>query len=183
MDARIVWLAIAGAVAAIFLHAAAGAGRRPRSVLLVGDSLAVGLRTPLRAAMSRRGWDWHDATQGATTAGYWRSRLPELLRVHRPGLVLISVGTNDCRVEDSAACTAFRDLTENLAAQCDGAGARPLFLLPDWVPWSSRIAERLAEGPDAISPTVAVALQSDHVHPTVAGYQAWSADLARRINQ
>jgi len=182
VDARLIWLAVAGVVAAIFIATTAGRPRRPLRVLLVGDSLAVGLTAPLRADLTRAGARFHAESQGGSSAALWRSRLPALVAAHHPDLVLVSVGANDCRREDSPACVAFRDRTRDLVAIAEGAGARMLFLLPDWLTWSSVIADALDESAAAMYPAVPVPVQPDRVHPTAAGYRAWAGDISRRIS-
>lgn len=180
MDSKLTWLVLVGAAALIFLLTAAQK-RRVRRPLLVGDSLALGLRNPLAVELERRGLGLASATRGGTTAAYWAPRLGALLREHQPDLVLISVGTNDCSTADLVTCKDFRANTRDLMAQCHTAGVRVVFLLPPWLAWRDRIAERLTAGADSFEPTGRVELQPDKIHPTGAGYRAWAGELARKV--
>jgi lysophospholipase L1-like esterase len=71
----------------------ATAGDRPDTVLVVGDSLAVGLQPYLAPLVAPRGVVW-DVTGGRTTPeGLVRLRAE--LRALTPRAVLVSLGTND----------------------------------------------------------------------------------------
>lgn len=183
MDPRLAWVLVVGAAVALFALTAAGPKRRakPKRVLLVGDSLAVGLAGPLGSHLRAGGVDVAAGVKGATIAGFWQPKLDAMLRDHQPELVLFSLGTNDCRFEESRACADFQERTRDLAEQCHTRGARPVFLIPAWLSWAQRIRDRLTYGADSWEPSAWPELQRDQIHPTAAGYKTWAADLAGRI--
>lgn len=180
MDARLIWLLVIGGAFALFGLTAAGK-RRPARVLLVGDSLGVGLASPLRAELKKKGTECSSSVRGSTIARYWLGRVPELLRQHRPTVVLFSLGANDCRLEESRACADFRRLSGDLAALAAHAGARPVFLVPGWLAWAETIRERLTVDAEALEAARPVELQPDHIHPTAAGYRTWAAEIAENL--
>ncbi len=82
------------------VSAAAGAGRA-RSVLLVGDSLSIGLGQQLEAVFASRG-DVRFAHLGKVSSGLanpgffdWNAQLSAQVKAHHPDVVLIMLGAND----------------------------------------------------------------------------------------
>jgi lysophospholipase L1-like esterase len=86
-------IALLGVTAAIQGRAGATAGAPPETVLVVGDSLAVGLEPYLGQLVAPRTVVW-DARAGRTTPD-GLVRLGAELRDVTPRAVLISLGTND----------------------------------------------------------------------------------------
>jgi hypothetical protein len=98
-----------------------------------------------------------------------------------PGLVLVSLGTNDMRAGASAAPTA------ELVQRIQQAGAQALWIAPPSMPWEpmapavspwrSQLAQVL-ERAGARQPFDSTALQipraADRIHPTPTGYAAWA---------
>lgn len=146
---------------------------RARRVLLVGDSLAVGLGPPLGKLYRARGTELVADGKGATNAAQWVRWLPSRLAVEKPDLVLVSLGTNDAL--SPTLKEAFEGHAEELARECSEAGARCLFL---WAPnYTTKLLEPLPSVP-GFAPPSGVELQSDGIHPTVAGYASWAARIA-----
>ncbi len=127
-------LGLAVATAATGTDAAATA---PGKVLLVvGDSLSAEYGLPrdsgwvrlLAARIAGRAPQYsvvNASISGDTTSG-GRTRLPELLKRHRPAVVIIELGANDglrgLRVE------AMRDNLQAMIAACQAAGSRVLLV-------------------------------------------------------
>lgn len=65
------------------------------TVLLIGDSLAVGLAPEFRNLARSAGYRPVTHTIGGTTASQWIPWLKSDLSTHHPALVVISLGTND----------------------------------------------------------------------------------------
>jgi len=84
----------AACLAALVALAAAPAARADnRSVLVVGDSLAVGMKPFLGAMLPRSPLAWDAVTGRTTPVGLHRLRID--LRTMTPRTVVISLGTND----------------------------------------------------------------------------------------
>ncbi len=65
-------------------------------VLLVGDSLMNGSRAAVTFTLSQDGWDTDIEAIGGTTITYWSERIPYLVALQQPDVVVIELGTNDC---------------------------------------------------------------------------------------
>lgn len=146
-----------------------GAGAPARRVLLVGDSLAVGLGPAARA-------DGATVTaKGGTVARQWISRgwFAAALEAARPELVLVSLGTNDATGQiDAGTFAAQAAQLEQLAR---ARGARLVWLFPPPMPFSlDAIRAGLSRAEiDVLEPPAGLSRSSDRIHLTPAGYAAW----------
>jgi lysophospholipase L1-like esterase len=79
----------------------AGAAR-PRSVLLVGDSLLFQTRNTVEQALRARGWQPPidgrpgSAITGGFPIGSWPAQIAKLLKMTKPDVVVVELGTNGC---------------------------------------------------------------------------------------
>lgn len=69
-------------------------------VLLLGDSLAVGMTPKFKSLASADGYVPSSQTKTGTTIRYWKSNAPAAIAQFRPALVLVSLGTNDSVLSD-----------------------------------------------------------------------------------
>jgi acyl-CoA thioesterase-1 len=129
------WLRLALLVAMLAIAAAAG-GARAATILVLGDSLSAEYGLPrdtgwvrlLADRLAKEGAKYSVANasiSGETTSG-GRSRLPQLLRQHGPGIVVIQLGGNDGL--RGLSLTAMRDNLKAMVEACRGAGARVLLV-------------------------------------------------------
>lgn len=191
-----------GLIGAGLLAAAAAFLRRPRSsarasgpMLLLGDSLAVGLSGPFKSL----GLPMQSIAIEGTTTEYWtttgRARLATAL-TPSIGTVLVSLGTNDAYAGESYAPRALAS-THQLLSTLIGAGAQVLWIGPPKLP-SSYGSKLLSQGTlDTIRQVVEATdgalwldhgntnlpRQSDQLHPTQAGYLAWANLLVDELAQ
>lgn len=148
----------------------------PRSVLLLGDSIGVGLAAPLAREAVARHVAFTAAVKSGSTAGLWRARAAELVR--RGQTVVVSLGTNDCKDPRSRACERFPDRARAIDELVRDRGGRTLWLVPTWVPWAATIRLGLREaGQVAQELGTDVPVAPDGIHPTPEGYRV----LARRV--
>lgn len=155
---------------------------KPRRVVLIGDSLAVGLAKPLAAELGARGAALQvraatGANAGAFTEGSGASALGKLLADFKPDVVLVSLGTNDTVPGAEALAKKLPARFALLAS----VGARVAFLEPPALPWSREPihqAAAYARAPLIVAP--AIEQERDRIHPTGAGYAAWSKFIAGR---
>jgi lysophospholipase L1-like esterase len=71
----------------------AAAGNR---VLLVGDSILVDANQDVTARLRADGWDPVVAAAAMTNIDFWTHYVPPLVIAHRPDVLVVELGTNDC---------------------------------------------------------------------------------------
>lgn len=155
-------------------------------LLLLGDSLAVGLTAPMRALAEDEGVPFASvAREGSTISDFGglrpteqAARLQQALADFAPTLVLVSLGTNDEYLSEAA-----------LAAERDDLDALLEQLAPYEVAWvgvpelpkaaSNGAVRMIRETGLPYFPSQRLDLQRgpDHLHPTVAGYAKWAGIL------
>lgn len=152
----------------------------PGSILLIGDSLAQGLAAPLGALAKANGFRFQGAGIQSTRIDQWATAgaLPAALTSSRPGLVLISLGTNDMRAGDPEPRRAdVRTLIERIR----GAGAEPAWIAPPTMPFAdpgirAMLAGELAAAGVRLYPSEQLQIPRgpDKIHPTPAGFHQWA---------
>lgn len=167
-------------------------------VVLIGDSLGVGLRSPLGELAAADGVAFQDQACGGTMIRNWTKEIAsfagctwglELVREARPTVVLVSLGTNDAYASTEQ-IDAERPSLEKLIESIIGMGARPIWLDPPKLEEAPNIQALLSMlyaspagqrygMPHFRSDLVDIAMQADKIHPTKAGYKTWSLALWR----
>jgi len=172
--------------------AAAHAADNPKTILVMGDSLSAGYGMSIEQAwptllaqrLQTQGYGYRVANasvSGETSAGA-RARFAELLKLHRPDIVILEIGAND-----GLRGLPVKQTRENLAAmarQAKSGGARALIAGMQMPPnYGARYTEEFAavfrdvarEQRLALAPFLldGVALhpelmQADGLHPTAA---------------
>ncbi len=147
------------------------------NVLLIGDSLAVGLAGRLGALVSEAGGTFSGQGVNSTTVHDWAPRMGSL---GSPTVLLVSLGTNDMRGGRS-------DFSGDVASIVDAgksAGARVYWISPPKMPFSegsirSELASTLASRgvPLFHSETADYARAADGIHMPPSGYSAWGSDI------
>lgn len=150
-------------------------------VLLIGDSLAVGLAPPLGAlakdakvqlaSMGRTG-----TTINAWSGGALGAELNAKLAEFKPGLVLVSLGTND-EYLSPASLARVKDDTERLLRLLEPYPV--VWILPPTLPKTIGVAAYLkSRAPHPFdSSAYSIPRASDQIHPTVAGYSGWAGKI------
>ncbi len=204
-----VYVGIGAAAAAIGLVELVSAPTlRPGDrILLVGDSLAVGLAVPLRALCRDTGLAFQALATVGTRIDQWAtsSALSDALVTFQPTIVLISLGTNDAYMQPSGAQSVgarqapfMEELLNKIETypHAGGAGAGPraiVWLSPPTLPKeavSLPSVMALIESEHAINfprikPRVAffptqgltLARGPDGIHPVASGYALWAGRL------
>lgn len=158
-------------------------------VLLIGDSFAVGLKGPLSELAANSGVPFQaqgvegaiinqwakNSTVNVPGRGSVRLALGELLLSFRPTHVLISLGTNDEKVDPGFVQTDVNAIPV-LLQQIRAAGAEPLWIGPPSLPFPrqgiSAAARRLV-GRYFPSEIFNIPRASDGLHPR--DYAPWAA--------
>lgn len=181
--------------------------RKGDRVLLVGDSLAVGLTAPLGALCRDNGIAFQSLATVGTRIDQWASSQPltDALASFQPTVVLVSLGTNDAYMqpspgEDIAARQApymeqlLSKIEQYPHASDSGAGPRAIaWVAPPTLPSAAvslpsvRIliqSEHAIHFPRikprvALFPTERLTLPRgpDGIHPVARGYAAWAGAL------
>jgi len=162
-------------------------------VLLIGDSLAVGMDRYFRDLAEEAELPYLSGAIGGTRTDQWANSnwLRRKLEEFSPSHVLISLGTNDAYTPKSSEDTLadaqeINDLIENVGATPIWIGAP---LLPRTVPCPScpkgtldiRV-ENLEVIRDAApyfydSTDIDIPRSPDGIHPTAIGYAGWAGDI------
>jgi lysophospholipase L1-like esterase len=154
-------------------------------VLLIGDSLAVGLASPMRKLAESSGVTFASDARGGTVTRQWLSRgwAQSAIANTNPTIVVVSLGTNDAAGKISA--PAFAGQAAELAALARKAGARVAWLVPPPMPYSiDAITTGLRPLPvSRIAPPADLQRSSDRIHCTPAGYQAWAAHAWQQLSE
>jgi lysophospholipase L1-like esterase len=152
-------------------------------VLLVGDSLAVGLKVGFGELAAADGVPFAADARGGTVTRQWISRgwLVAALEQHRPTVVLVSLGTNDTTGQISA--TDMQRQARDLAELCRARGARVVWLVPPPMPWKlTALLEALERaGIPRVDAPAGLQRAGDRVHLTPAGYRAWATAVWRAL--
>jgi len=165
----------------------------PLRVLLLGDSLAVGLSRTLRAELLPRAELTTLAREGESLEGYRRAHPREFIPPGRWDAVLVSFGVNDFAAGRGS--TARESFAANVTALHWEAGQdrdlRLVWLVPPEMPalpgcqgWVRRtlagVDPTIATHAFALEPP-ALELSPDRIHPTPLGYQRWAEWIAERF--
>lgn len=167
--------------------------RRPRvqpgsRVLLIGDSLAVGLGPYLKQLATDSQAPYVGSGVPGSRIDQWtRSQwLLQTLNEFRPDIVLVSLGTNDAymRFDDSS-----RELQlaaqRRLLALLEESGAQVVWILPPELdPYMGKrpddeFVARLSDAPDHVFDSAALEIPRgpDGLHPTMRGYGGWAGSI------
>lgn len=175
------------------LVAAAGIGlvrvlRAPRiqsgsRLLVIGDSLAVGLTPPLKALGADQGIAVLGIGKVSTRIDQWAqsAALTDAVVAFKPTLVLVSLGTNDEYLSGDAV-KRQRPYLEQLLNRLEGAKSDYVWIGPPTLPKSTNGVTALLQArvPSANyfpSHTLTIPRGPDQLHPTAKGYAGWAGAL------
>lgn len=146
-------------------------------VLILGDSLAVGLGPTLKTLASQSGAQYAevDAKVG-TRIDQWSPKIADLLQQHRPDLVLVSLGTNDAAMFDPTVNAAK---AQQIVDAVKNYGARLLWIGLPTLPARLK-ADTVRQMIQATgvryfdSRQVSFERAQDGIHATPNGYATWA---------
>lgn len=190
---RLAWVAaIATALLVVSVAASANAkagpqiGPRPiKRVLVVGDSLAVGLTPNLQKLCKADGISYcaSDAIVG-TRIDQWSKKIQPLVDHHKPDLVFVSLGTNDAMMSNPRQNQAAMN---KIIEAVRGAGARLVWIAPPSLPTTisgQRVRDDVVRamlnesGVEQFDSTkVSVERAMDGIHATPQGYATWASAI------
>lgn len=157
-------------------------------VLLVGDSLAVGLSVPMRKLAADAGIPFDSVAHSGSRLDQWSkttgygAQLIQKLATFRPTVVLISLGTNDSYMVAPKAIAAVAGHLATIMQRIAGAEARLYWIGPPTLPKPDNGA--VATIRSAIprfqyfdSAQLTIPRQPDGIHPTWKGYAFWAEQI------
>ena len=167
-------------------------------VVLIGDSLGVGLRKPIASLADSEGIWFQGQACGGTMIFQWIREDTkfgtcrfgqQLVRAAQPTVVLISLGTNDA-FADTDEIEWERPKLEQLLQDIVDMGARPVWIDPpklETAPNIQLVTEMIYSSPIAKSigmphfrsDLLDIQMSGDQIHPTGQGYAVWSDALWR----
>jgi lysophospholipase L1-like esterase len=149
-------------------------------VLVVGDSMAVGLTPYLRSMAEEAGLPFQSLRASGTTITYWAHNqdLVHALDSFEPTIVLVVLGTNDEYLSEANLAAEADDLAE-LLALFEGIDVAWVGV-PSLPRPESNGAVALIEStgvPYFPSDRLDIPRGPDNLHPTVAGYGMWAGSV------
>ena len=174
-------VAAAGLVGWLFLRKKdAPSVKAPSHVALIGDSLAVGLGTPLmkELAPAKLVVNAHVSARASDWLGKYNQELEYVLNMIKPEVVLISLGTNDSAAGGTGFVKDFKAIADRIQAK----GATPIFLGPPELPWAREGIYVAGEAAGfLIKAPSGLAHAPDGVHLTPQGYAEWAKYLGKTL--
>jgi len=162
-------------------------------VLLVGDSLSVGLKSCLKSLAGEDGVAFSHVGKEGTTICQWASesgygaQLRSAVASFKPTLVLVSLGTNDEHIPVYNASYDMRtsiDCAAKLITQLVGSGIKVGWIGP---PTNAHVSSTLRKSIASIvgedyyhhSELLTIPRGPDQLHPTAKGYCGWASSIWR----
>lgn len=153
-------------------------------LLLVGDSLAVGLGPPLRALARDQSVSFEQLAKEGTRIDQWAGsqKLTERLAAFRPTLVLVSLGTNDEYMMGDGGARQAPHL-DQLLSKLQAAGAEVAWIGPPTLPKAGSngvlalLRARIPGSHYYHSEQLTIPRAPDRLHPTLKGYAGWAGML------
>lgn len=174
--------AIYGSVALVALYALLR--KKPISsgstILVVGDSLGVGMSPELERLAKKSGYHLVSRAIVGSRIDQWASYIGRGLQDVRPALVIVSLGTNDSAMNEAAA-RAQKPYLDRLLVSL--SPIRHVWILPPKLPASlasrdivrAMIAAATSDTIDAETMTFERA--PDGIHATLEGYKSWARQV------
>ena len=145
-------------------------------ILLVGDSLAEGLKRPAARLASLCGCDFASATKSGSTIAFWVGpnliQLQKIIEEFKPTLTLICLGTND-----SLSNASIEKLTKSVSEMVAICG-NCLWICPPKLPFEERVCSIVSNRsvPHFVSANLPLP-QVDSIHLSSLGYAAWAEHI------
>lgn len=160
-------------------------------VLLIGDSLAQGLRAPLKKLAEGAGVEFASEAEQGTRVDQWgNGRAQAAVDREAPSVVVISLGTNDEAVPSADVRALFAARAQALVADLMQRGPRAIvWIIPPDMPFSAEATAQIAAGIEASGAIVfdsrglEIDRGPDNIHPTIEGTAGWAATIWNAITR
>lgn len=149
---------------------------RGKKILLIGDSLAQGMAPHFNKLAKNKGYVPRINCLQGTRIDYWSDRLDKIMNDIRPGLIVVSLGTNDSGLPTPE---IQRRHVKNIKKIADRYGSKILWILPQPLPKrfvgqhgiKQIIKEEIKD--DVYDTQVKLEKIKDEIHMTSRGYETW----------
>lgn len=150
-------------------------------LLIIGDSLAQGLATPLRQIAQESRVEFSVDARSGTRIDQWANQawLANAIATFRPTVILVSLGTNDMKLKDPSVQKPY---LIKLATMLRGSGARVVWIAPPTMPFPDHGVQALVRSvgfPTFGSDALTIPRTSDGIHPTPVGYAGFAGSVWR----
>lgn len=154
-----------------------------QTILLVGDSLAVGLAPRLQTLTTNTASNLIAEGIVGTNTCQWKEKIFFLIERYKPGTVFISLGTNDAVLESLGPGWAQKnaDCYEKTYADAASKGAKVIWILPPKLPQKledgrKKVVEQILKISDANydSYVLQIPRAPDGIHMSPQGYAEWA---------
>lgn len=166
-------------------------GRGPKigdgtRLLVIGDSLAVGLGPALQAMAKEQKIPFDAVAEVGTRIDQWATRpdLDQHLAAFKPTLVLVSLGTNDEYMQGDWVVGRQHDAAVALLNKITKAGADYVWIGPPTLPKAKSngivtMLKKMIPSTHYFPTDTALTLPRgpDNIHPTVSAYAGWAGAI------
>lgn len=159
-----------------------GAGGAPFAgpsdrVLLIGDSLAFGLKKPMQDLAQASGIEFKGRGVVGSRIDEWDNKyLAEELAGYSPTVAIVSLGTNDMKMFNPS--EQQREHLASLLQKLRAAGARVAWIVPPTMPFGDKgVRQMIADAaPDLVirADLLTLTRAEDKIHMTPSGYKAFA---------
>jgi lysophospholipase L1-like esterase len=164
--------------------------RAGERLLLVGDSLAVGLAPPMKALAAESKVEFQSLALTGSRIDQWArsNKLTEKLTTYRPKLALISLGTNDAYGTGANIVQQTAAALETLLAKFRVANVDVAWIGPPKLPAApspavlTMLKQSISSSHYFASDTLGIPRAPDGVHPTLRGYAGWAGAIWRWLS-
>lgn len=143
-------------------------------VALFGDSLAQGLKTPLKALASSSGVPFVADVQQGTRMDQWVQRGPQMAAGSK--YAIISLGTNDS-LANEAHKSQMERYAKDISVSLRSLGVTPIWILPPPMKFGTGRAVEAIQSTGDPYLVSADYPRYDSIHPTPAAFGQWAADI------
>lgn len=151
------------------------------TVMLVGDSLAVGLGSHFHSILKKENYKTISYSKSGTTTAHWSRRIEGLLKTHSPKLVLVSLGTNDSY--DVGKSQPTEDMYRRMSETITKSGAVLVWIGPPDIKRNKIV--KIDDIRTMITNTIPLYFHSekeripliDGIHTTGLGYYSWMKSI------
>ena len=156
------------------------------SILFIGDSLGVGMSKKFIELAKLSGYVPYVHVLTGTTSIQWNKWIESDLKKYRPGLTIISLGTNDA---SSFGMPPNAEIYKNIFNKVDSSNSflvwiTPPNINPELLPQISEVRKRIIDNIPIYFESEKLDLElTDGIHTTSLGYNKWIEEVWQWMNQ